>query len=40
MINRDEYQRLLEEVERLKVENEKLHKEVDRFQRKTAGIYE
>jgi len=40
MINREEHKRLLEELERLKVENEKLRKEVDRFQRKTAGIYE
>lgn len=40
MINRDEYQRLLEEVERLKVENEKLRKEVDRFQRKAVGMFE
>ena len=40
MINRDEYQRLLEELERLKAENKELRKEVDRFQRNTAGMYE
>ena len=40
MINREEHKRLLEELERLKAENEKLRKEVDMFQRKTAGIYE
>jgi cell division septum initiation protein DivIVA len=40
MINRDEYQRLLEEIERLRAENKELRKEVDRFQRKAARVYE
>ena len=40
MINRDEYQRLLEEIERLKAENKELREFVDKFQRKTAGMYE
>ena len=40
MINRDEYQRLLEEVERLKAENKELREFVDKFQRKTAGMFE
>tara|TARA_R110000850_G_scaffold73535_2_gene161321 strand:- start:738 stop:920 length:183 start_codon:yes stop_codon:yes gene_type:complete len=40
MINRDEYQRLLEELERLKAENKELREFVDKFQRKTAGMYE
>ena len=40
MINREEHKRLLEEIERLKAENEKLRKEVDGFQRKTARVFE
>jgi CRISPR/Cas system-associated protein endoribonuclease Cas2 len=40
MIDREIYMRLLEELEQLKAENEKLRKEVDRFQRKTAGMFE
>jgi len=40
MINRDEYQRLLEEIERLKAENKELREFVDKFQRKTAGMFE
>jgi hypothetical protein len=40
MINREEHKRLLEEVERLKAENKELREFVDKFQRKTAGIYE
>ena len=40
MIDREIYMRLLEELERLKAENKELRKEVDKFQRKTAGIYE
>ncbi len=40
MIDREIYMRLLEELEQLKAENEKLRKEVDRFQRKTVGMYE
>ena len=40
MINRDEYQRLLEEMERLKAENKELREFVEKFQRKTAGMYE
>lgn len=40
MIDREIYMRLLEELERLKAENKELRKEVDKFQRKTAGMYE
>ena len=40
MINRDEYQRLLEEIERLKAENKELREFVEKFQRKTAGMFE
>jgi len=40
MINREEHKRLLEELEQLKAENEKLRKEVDRFQRKEVGMFE
>jgi len=40
MINREEHKRLLEELERLKAENEELRKEVDRFQRKEVGMFE
>ena len=40
MINREEHKSLLEELERLKAENEKLRKEVDGFQRKEVGMFE
>jgi len=40
MIDREIYMRLLEELERLKAENKELRKEVDKFQRKTAGMFE
>jgi len=40
MINREEYQRLLEEVERLKAENKELREFVEKFQRNTAGMFE
>ena len=40
MISREEHKRLLEEIERLKAENEKLRKELDIFQRSTARMYE
>ena len=40
MIKRDEYQRLLEEVERLKAENKELREFVDKFHGNTAGMFE
>jgi len=40
MINREEHKRLLEEIERLKAENKELREFVDKFQRKTAGMFE
>ena len=40
MINRDEYQRLLAEIARLKAENKELREFVEKFQRKTARMYE
>jgi len=40
MINREEHKRLLDEIERLKAENKELREFVEKFQRKTAGIYE
>jgi cell division septum initiation protein DivIVA len=40
MINRDEYQRLLAEIARLEAENKELREFVDKFQRKTAGMFE
>ena len=43
MINRDEYQRLLAEIERLRVENKQLREFVDKFQRnidQTARVFE
>ena len=40
MINRDEHKRLLEELVRLEAENKELREFVDKFQRKTAGMYE
>jgi len=40
MINREEHKRLLDEIERLKAENKELREFVDKFQRKTAGMYE
>ena len=40
MINREEHKRLLEELERLKAENKELREFVEKFQRKTAGMYE
>ena len=40
MICRDEYQLLLAEIERLRDENKELRDEVEKFRRKTAGVYE
>ncbi len=40
MINRDEYQKLLEEVARLKAENKELREFVKKFQQKTASMFE
>ena len=40
MIDREIYMRLLEELERLKAENKELREFVDKFQRKTAGMFE
>ena len=43
MINRDEYQRLLAEIERLRVENKQLREFMDKFQRnidQTARVFE
>ena len=40
MINRDEYQRLLAEIARLEAENKELREFVEKFQRKTAGMFE
>ena len=40
MICRDEYQLLLAEIERLRDENKELRDEVEKFKRKTAGVYE
>jgi|TARA_R110000764_G_C10821303_1_gene361649 cell division septum initiation protein DivIVA len=40
MINREEYQRLLAEIERLKAENKELREFMESFQRKTAGMFE
>ena len=40
MIDREEHKRLLEEIERLRAENKELREFVDKFQRKTAGMYE
>ena len=43
MINRDEYQQLLAEIERLRVENKQLREFVDKFQRnidQTARVFE
>ncbi len=40
MINREEHKRLLEEIERLKAENKELREFVDKFQRKTARVFE
>ena len=40
MINREEHKRLLEEIERLKAENKELREFVEKFQRKTAGMFE
>ena len=40
MIDREIYMRLLEELERLKAENEKLRKELEKFQFSTARVFE
>ena len=40
MINREAHKRLLEEIERLKAENKELREFVEKYQRKTAGMYE
>ena len=40
MIDREIYMRLLEELERLKAENKELREFVEKFQRKTAGMFE
>jgi len=40
VINREEYQRLLEEFERLKAENKELREFVKKFQQKTASMFE
>ena len=40
MINREEYQRLLEEVARLKAENKELREFLEKFKRKTVGMFE
>jgi len=40
MINREEYQRLLEEVTRLKAENKELREFLEKFKRKTVGMFE
>ena len=40
VINREEYQRLLEEVARLKAENKELREFLEKFKRKTVGMFE
>ena len=40
MINREEYERLLDEVERLRAENKELRKELEKFQLSTARVFE
>ena len=40
MINREEHKRLLAGIERLKAENKELREFVEKFQRKTAGMFE